>query len=327
MNTTQKQYLPGLDLLKFILAILIVSGHCQLFVEFPTIQQWWGHLTSIAVPLFFCISSFLFFRKIYSVPEDSNTRPILIHSIKRLTILFLCWYVLMIPMTYFEFYSVATLKEVIFAFFLSCSLRGYWFIKALIINTIILYCCRKKNALILCTIIALIVYFYCSYNYIYHYNPILEGFHPYYSFYYHTIAFCIGALFARIKFVYVSNIILLFMWMVALTLCYLDWMDPIFRIISICFIFPVFLRLYIRRISSERLKTLRNMSVILYMVQFLLIWLYNSGCNSFLGTESKLFYFLLFSLIRFVIVLAIAVGIATWILKNEPRHKWLKYLY
>lgn len=327
MNSTQKQYLPGLDLLKFILAVLIVSGHCQLFVEFPTIQQWWGHLTSIAVPLFFGISAFLFFRKIYSVPEDSNTRPILIHSIKRLTILFLCWYVLMIPITYFQFFSLATFKETIFAFFLSCSLRGYWFIKALIINSAILYVCRKKYALILCTIIALIVYFYCSYNYIYNYNSLLGELHPYYSFYYHTIAFCIGAWLARAKSFSFTSTILFSLWLLLFVSCSCIWMDPVFRIVSILFIFPIFFRLKIRNISPPNLKIMRGMSIIYYMVQFALIWLYDGACNLFVDSDSTLFGLLQFSLIRFTVVILVATGLALLIIHNESRFRWLKYLH
>ena len=327
MSTTTNQYLQGLDLLKFVLAILIVSGHCQLFMEFPPLHKWWGHITSIAVPIFFGISSYLFFRKVYSFPKETETRPFLSHSVKRLIILFVCWYVLMIPMTYFQFFSVATVKETIFAFLLSCSLRGYWFIKALIINTIIIYFFRKTKALIICTIISLVIYLYCAFNYIYHFNPTLENIHPYYSFYYHTIAFCIGALLAKFKFRTFSANLLLLLWLFALLLCHFEWMDPFFRIISVCLILPFFIRLNILTISTKRLISMRNMSTILYMVQFLLIWLYDGGCNLFKDTSSELFHFSQFSIVRFVVVLFIAISIALLILKGESRYKWLKYLH
>lgn len=332
MNSTQKQYLPGLDLLKFILAVLIISGHCQLFLEHPSLQQWWGHLTSIAVPIFFGISSFLFFRKVYSAPNASNTSPILTHSIKRLAILFVCWYVLMIPMTYFQFFSVATMKETIFAFFLSCSMRGYWFIKALIINTIILYFFRKKKALKLCTIIALIVYFYCAYNYVYHFNPLLEGIHPYYSFYYHTAYFCCGALFARyyrlLHFEEWNSNILVFAWFVSFVLSQFSFFDPIFRLVSFVLLFPVFHKQK-ALISTNTYKNLRNMSIILYMVHFSLIWMYNGACERWLASDSVAYNILQYSITRFIVITAVSISIAWLILTLEkrPRSSFLQYFH
>jgi peptidoglycan/LPS O-acetylase OafA/YrhL len=139
MNEQEKQYFPGLDLLKFILALLIISAHCHLFSEFPSGEHWWGRFTAIAIPLFFGISSYLFFRKVYNLPVAKSPQSQIYHTVKRLAILFSCWYLLMLPVTYFRFYSVATWKETVFAIFLSCCFNGYWFIKALIINTTILF--------------------------------------------------------------------------------------------------------------------------------------------------------------------------------------------
>lgn len=332
MNSVQKQYLPGLDLLKFILAILIVSGHCQLFMEYPNLQQWWGHLTSIAVPIFFGISSYLFFRKVYTVPEGADARSILLHSIKRLLILFVCWYVLMIPMTYFQFFSVATLKETIFAFFFSCSLRGYWFIKALIINTVILYFCRRKIPLTVCTIVSIVVYLYCSCNYIYHFNPVVNEFHPYYSFYYHTAYFCSGALFARfqnrLQFENWRTASLLLIWLFLLVLTLWPSFDPIFRLTSFILLFPIFYKMK-PYFSLSSYKHLRDMSIILYMVQFVLIWLYNGACDMWLQPDSMTYVVLQYSITRFFIVTMVSISIAWLILKYEkyPKYAFLHYLH
>lgn len=332
MNTAQKQYLPGLDLLKFILAVLIISAHCHFLNEFPMFQQWWGHLTSIAVPLFFGISSFLFFRKIYSLPEDSNTCPILIHSIKRLAILFTCWYVLMIPMTYFKFYSVATLKETIYAILFSCCFNGYWFIKALIINTTILYFCRRTKTLIICSFMAFLVYVYCSFNYIYHYNPFLESLHPYYSFYYHTAYFCVGALFARfqdrIHFGKWRINVLIVFWIILYLLNSYKFFNPLYRLSTFAFLFPIFYQMKIKG-SNSTFKYLRNMSIILYMVQFILIWLYNGACNKWIETDSATYHLLQFSAMRFIVITSLAILIAWSILTLEkrPRLSFLQYLH
>lgn len=311
----EKEYYPGLDLLKFILAILIVSGHCRLFEEFPTIYQWWGHIDAVAVPLFFAISSFLFFRKVYSMPLEEDTNRVLYKSIKRLAILFVIWYVLMLPMTYFKFFSVATLKETIFAIFFSCCFNGYWFIKALLINTVIVFYFRRKNSLVICTIIAAALYFYCSFNYIFHYNSYIVSLRPYYSFFYHLLPFCLGAWLAKIRDYKIPNIAFILMWIMALLLCHYKWMDPVYRIVSVLFIFPVFARMRIEHLSPSTLKNLRYTSTILYMVQFFLIWIYDGAGISQL------------SLVRFVVVLSLALLFSYLIIYSSSRHKWLRYLY
>ena len=193
-DTARKTYFPGLDLLKFILAIMIVAAHCRLFEEFTDLKVLADRLFSIAVPLFFAMSAFFFVRKIDAMEEVDKRRQFK-KTIKRLAILFAIWYVLMLPMTWFKWWSIATLKETVYAVFLSCTFNGYWFIKALIINTAILYLCRDRWSMILLSAVSFALYLLFAYNYIYHYLPI--EFSPYYSFYYHTSFFCIGAMMAR----------------------------------------------------------------------------------------------------------------------------------
>ena len=333
MTSQERKYLPGIDLLKFILAILIVSAHCSLFVEYNLLHKWWGHLTAIAVPIFLGISSYLFFRKEYAAPENSDTRPLLIRTLKRLAILFACWYILVSPMTYSLFFSVATLKETIFAIFLSCTTRGYWFIKALFINTAILYFCRKTEALIACSIIAFSVYLYCSYNYVFHYNSFLITLHPYYSFYYNTAFFCIGALFARFQdkicFESWHQGVLLLVWLILfLLLETTPYLKPLFLLLSIIILFPVFYQQNYSY-SPNTYKTLRDMSIILYMVQFLLIWIYDGACSIWLSNYSHTFDLFQNSLVRFSFVISACIFIAWIILHLEKKSHfcYLRYLH
>lgn len=332
MSIPEKHYLPGIDFLKFILAVLIISAHCQLFAEYPNIQQYWSCLTAIAVPLFFGISSYLFFRKIYSLPADKSHRSKFLHTIKRLVILFSCWYVLMLPMTYFRFYSVATWKEYIFAIVLSCCFNGYWFIKALIINTTILYLCRRTKALVVCSVIALAIYFYCAYNYVYHYNPLLESYHPYYSFYYHTAYFCCGALLARfqdrLRFQQWPSAGLIMVWIMLFLLATVSPISPFYRLVSFCMLFPVFYKMdYLFAPTTH--KTMRHLSIILYMVQFMLIWLYNGACDLWLDNQSTTYVVLQRSIVRFLVVTAISIltGLAILKLEQKPRLAFLRYLH
>lgn len=66
----QKKIISGFDVMKFIMAFFIVDSHVKGYlITSPIIQNYVIHpIESLAVPTFFVISSFLFFRKArYSV--------------------------------------------------------------------------------------------------------------------------------------------------------------------------------------------------------------------------------------------------------------------
>ena len=113
----QRSYWPGLDILKLVLAIFIVAAHCRLFEENLVVKEWFDRLSSIAVPLFFGISSFLFTKKLEACPEIDK-KQLLRKTISRLLVLFSVWYIIVFPVTYFRWWSVATFKESLFALFL-----------------------------------------------------------------------------------------------------------------------------------------------------------------------------------------------------------------
>lgn len=327
-DIARKTYFPGLDLLKFILAVMIIAAHCSLFEEFDDLKELADRLFSIAVPLFFAMSAFLFVKKIDAMDEDNKRRQFK-KTIKRLAILFAVWYVLMLPMTWFKWWSTATIKETVYAIFLSCTLNGYWFIKALIINTVTLFICRGKRTMLLLAFVSFAVYLLFAYNYIYHYFPI--DFSPYYSFYYHTSYFCVGAIMARyydeIRLPRLSSWTLLALWIILFVLVSFLPIDPLYRFFSILLLFPVFERMDLK--CGGKLKTMRNMSIILYMVQFVLIWLYDGACDRWLEAESVQYSVVQFSVVRFLVVLSIAIVIAWVILGIEKRPKlsFLKYLH
>ena len=152
----ERTYMPGLDILKYFMALLIVAGHSDLFVEFPYVNAVFGNLPKIAIPTFFAVSAFLFFGKLDNSPQDAT--KVFKHTIKRLLIFYIVWYVLMLPYSIPNSFMKANFKELLFVVPFGCAFKGYWFIKALIINTVILYLCRGKRALGICTIIALIIY-------------------------------------------------------------------------------------------------------------------------------------------------------------------------
>ena len=330
MEITNKQYLSGLDIWKFIMAVLIVAAHCQ-FLEETTVYGYMEKLESIAVPCFFAISAFLFFRRIYSIPQDENSSSYLWHTLKRLAILFCIWSVLVFPMTYIRFYSVATLKEVIFAWCLTQTAQGYWFIKALIYNTLLFYVCRKKVLLCVITIVGWLSYLYLSYNYIYHFNPSVEALRPYYSFYYHIAYFSTGVWIAKypewVGKCSTKIIFILLVLCLSVFICQEEWISPLYRLLSFPLLFPVFYCM--GGANFQICSTLRKMSIILYMAQFVLIWLYNEGCKLWFEPDSTPYIVLQYSITRFAIILSLCIVIALLILKFEknPHLSFLKYLH
>lgn len=63
----EKKIISGLDVLKFVMAILIVNIHLKPFrYASDTVQDAVGIIAGLAVPVFFTVSSFLLFRKIYN---------------------------------------------------------------------------------------------------------------------------------------------------------------------------------------------------------------------------------------------------------------------
>lgn len=63
----QKTY-NGLDVLKFIMALLVVMIHVKPNAHSETLQAVFNPILSIAVPIFFTLSSVLIFRKINNNP-------------------------------------------------------------------------------------------------------------------------------------------------------------------------------------------------------------------------------------------------------------------
>lgn len=321
-------YYPGLDLLKFILAILIIATHTQLFEEIPILHQLIAPIKESAVPTFFAISAYLFVQRINNCNNNYESGIILKKNIKRLLTIFCIWYILMLPMTYFRFFSVANLKETVYAILLSCTFNGYWFFKALIINTIILYYCRSKNKLLISSIVFFFVYIFWSYNYIFNYYSI--NISPYYSFYYHTFYFYIGALMAHYErsLGNPKTSITFFLYIVVILLSLNSVLFPIGRLLIPCILIILF-KNFAQSFNKQILLRMRALSILLYVTQFMIIWIYNNLCNDYLNHTSDIYQILQYSVTRFIVVLSIALGFSLLILRLEkkPSLSFLKKLH
>lgn len=324
--TTTTQYYKGYDVLKFILSIFIVAAHTNLLEEFPDIHYALSMLISGAIPTFAAISAFLFMSKIDSASSESDKKQILKKHIIRLATIFVFWYIIMLPMTYCRFFETATIKETIYAILLSCTFNGYWFFKSLIINTIILFIFRSKKALKILIVISLLIYIFWSYNYIYGYVNL--GFSPYYSFYYHLFYFCSGALYSRVRWFKnqkISHMIL--MLILCLIITCIPPLNPIGRMLYAFILLPLFSKLRFESLTNNNCKILRTYSILFYVLQFVLIWIYDMALTNYIPTDT----FSIFnnSVVRFTSVLIVLFIISNFLIRVETTKeiKCLKYLH
>lgn len=149
-----------LDLSKFILSFFVVAIHTKLFPQF--LYPW----LRIAVPMFFVISSFLFFTKVNLAP-DKDRKSILKKYVKRQLILYLFWFIALLPVTVFvrqDWFDGGIKSGILTALsntLFSSTFITSWFIVASIQATVIVYFMSngKNDAFLL--IIFSVVYVIC----------------------------------------------------------------------------------------------------------------------------------------------------------------------
>lgn len=90
----------GLDLLKFLMALLIIATHSQLFVEYNNIYHAATIIYSLAVPTFFSISTYFYAKKLLSTQTQYDAWKICKKDICRLLLLECFWLVIDLPMTW-----------------------------------------------------------------------------------------------------------------------------------------------------------------------------------------------------------------------------------
>lgn len=79
--------------------MLVVSAHCGLFEERCALYEFYSHVTECAVPTFFSLSAYLFYSRIQD--NENGNREILMHVMKRLSILYIIYYMDCSYVTYF----------------------------------------------------------------------------------------------------------------------------------------------------------------------------------------------------------------------------------
>lgn len=146
---SDKKQLDNLDLAKWICSLLIIIIHTAPFEKLPIVNFYITNvLARVAVPLFFAISGYLFFRKITfengKITRNSENVSCLIRYVWHLTIIYVAasvFYLLYkIPMWYsIDWWGFHALKDYLSSFFLSGSEYHLWYILASIYGIILFY--------------------------------------------------------------------------------------------------------------------------------------------------------------------------------------------
>lgn len=135
----------GLDLLKFILANLIIILHCGPLKDVSEVGHFYLEkgLTRLAVPMFFCISGFLVFRKIDVEHLDMKN---LWKAIKRPFTLYVVWTIMYMPLIIPNFMTekyagMSILKKIIIFIRRFCLIGSWtplWFFLGLCTATVVI---------------------------------------------------------------------------------------------------------------------------------------------------------------------------------------------
>lgn len=164
-NKISKNEIYGFDVLKFIMAAMIVAIHsANGFDSYP-----WQYMVypfiEIAVPCFFVLSSYFFFKKIKKF--DKGVMPF----VKRIGTFYSFWFIVNIPLIikmkedYFEENIIIGIIKFFRDILFSYTFSGSWFLSALVLSVVAIYYmwkCKVGDWFIL--LISLIFFIYFQFN-------------------------------------------------------------------------------------------------------------------------------------------------------------------
>lgn len=143
MDTKPKVY-TSVDLFKFFAATLVVCIHTRPFYNYPVIDFLWTDvLCQIAVPFFFCFSSYIFFKGRKSIKT----------YIKRMLSLYLVWFIIEIPFIYLRFFHhqpiLPAFRNFFFGLLFHNTFFASWFITASWQAMLIVFLLAKRSKIVL----------------------------------------------------------------------------------------------------------------------------------------------------------------------------------
>lgn len=152
----------GYDILKFIMSLLIVAIHSKAFYgDFCSVFI--APLTSLAVPVFFILSSFFYFRKSFINGFELSS---LGNYVKRIALLYLFWFIVNLPIIiiekrYFIQTGITDLWRFVMDILFRYTYYGSWFFSSLVLAVVIVYLAHyQRIVLIIVITISLSLLFY-----------------------------------------------------------------------------------------------------------------------------------------------------------------------
>lgn len=323
-----------LDVVKFIMALLVVTIHRRLGSEDSLfIFEEVNVLARIAVPFFFASSSYLFFSKINRLGTLEQKQLALERYVIRMLRILLIWSIVYLPSQFYRYkiYNKLPWKETI------PMLLKYpdhlWFLAALAVSVVIVYYATRKSSRPI-GIIAVILFIF----------SVLAGFN---KFYYDNFTLFYNILFAGIPYIFLGyylanqtkkcslklSIALFFVFLIlSFVEGFIEYKflnNTFFGFSRICYLPTVYFLLTIcLSVNTKERKiylVLRKASMFIYFVHLVLyreiIWLilYIFGLDSIFNNKLALFAITIaYTTIALVLLL---------LLENKKGFKWLKKLY
>ena len=155
------------DLLKFIMALLIVAIHTNAFYG-PWFCTWFQPVIYIAVPVFFVLSSMFYFIKVRK--NISDRFSILKQYVKRIGTLYCFWFIINIPFIqnnhhYFTNGGGKDFVRLILDILLRYTFSGSWFFSSLVLAVVIYTVILKYKYVLNCIlVVSIILLLYISWH-------------------------------------------------------------------------------------------------------------------------------------------------------------------
>lgn len=322
--------IPGLDVLKFSMALLVVAIHAEAVNIYKNIYAIIHPLTDIAVPLFFLISSFLVFSKIRL---SNDSRETLLHLSKRLLILYAFWMLIQTPLViYTRDYlqqDLLTLPLYIIRDILFCStFHGSWFLSALVIGVWLIFFLSK---FITDKYIWILPFFISIYTY--HYDLFPTNWHYLYQWYTNTFQtplnsfpvslmwITCGYILSNIQVSKVisncNNLILISIFIISWILSIILSWDMRFFMVSSLFILSFNWNISYKPIH----KYMRQSSILIYITHFIFIVLFRHLFPKIEILQHGIILYII------LIILCLLTSFIILRLKEYKIFSWLKYSY
>lgn len=329
------------DLTKYILSIMVIAIHSNIF---PMILYPWLRL---AVPLFFMVSSYFLFKKLQKA-ETSSKDGAVWHYIKRNMILYLFWFVVLLPISVYLHYdiwieerNILCLLRFIRSIVFASTFPASWYISATILATLIVYLLSKKMNNVCLLVIGSICYvFAClvsSYSYVVDSIRILDDLVnavkivvpvPYNSFlvgiFWIVCGKCIAESKLQIKMKYVISIAVVSAIMLELEFRFHVKMTDVTNSDLYFMLIPVAICVFILicripRWENMQGETMRKFSTLYYVMHLAVLDVINYFFVNVLHYENSVLFFLLT-----LLIVTVASSIIL-ILEKKKHFKWLKY--